>query len=188
MAEAFWQPIAWHSTALSFLQGDPNLQSDPNPHTPPAPSVYRVETRSSSLSRGRLVFAFAFERAEHDEERLQRRGLEVEKLQAHIEASGSGRGLDGFNPNDLGGVRNRRRVLDEELHLEKLADLHWIVAIDTNSPEADVNRLALSGEEIHPRGAAIERRTDTPILATVLFAQGKASLTLAHNCRSMQVG
>jgi hypothetical protein len=98
---------------------------------------------------------------------LQRIGLELNELQTDVEAGRSTR-REALDPHDFGGVSDGWNVSKEELHLEKLADLHLVVAVDADAAEADVDGLPLASEKLHPGRPNVERSPQAPVFPSVV--------------------
>jgi hypothetical protein len=98
---------------------------------------------------------------------LQRIGLELNELETDVEAGRSTR-REVLDPHDFGRVSDGWNVSKEELHLEKLADLHLVVAVDANAAEADVDGLPLASEKLHPGRANVERGPQAPVFPSVV--------------------
>jgi hypothetical protein len=106
---------------------------------------------SDTFLNGRLLG-----RPEDLGQKLQGLGFELNELEAYVVASRSAR-RQPLDPHDLSRVCDGRNVCKKELHLEKLADFHLVVAVDANAAEADVDRLPLASEKLHSGRANIER-------------------------------
>src|SRR5882672_686628 len=120
----------------------------------------------SVFATSRLV-RLLFGGAENLQEKFRRSGLKLDELQAHVELRGPTI-REALDPDDLARIGHGLYVREKELHLQQLAHLELVVAIDPNAAEADIDGLPLARKKRHARRAAIERHTESPVLSAIL--------------------